>query len=146
MRNNAGYIVSFVFQALCFAAALFGVVIAFIDGDDGFFIMGLLSEFFLGIVQIVAAIVGSCFLRLYPQKFKNMYIAYWALVGVYALSGVAMYAVGIDDEEFWIPWLLSAWLIAIYFFVLTIMQAFGKKSPPPIPHIDMPGFYENVNR
>lgn len=145
-QNRAGYIVSFVFQALCFFGGLFSLGIYAIEGDEGALILGLVAQFFIGVVQIVAAIVGSACLGRYSQKFKHMYIGYWCAVAVYAILGAGMYAVDVHEDMLIVTWLASAWAIAIYFFVITIKQAFKKTTLPPLPHIDMPGYYELVGK
>lgn len=145
-QNRAGYIVSFVFQSLFFLGGLFSLALYAADGDEGFLILGLLVQFGMGVTQVVAGIVGAACLGRYSNKFKGMYLAYGVLVIGYLGTGFYLDLFDVMRNDADVLFVSSAWLIAIYFYVITIMQAFKKSTPPALPHIDMPGYYEMVGR
>lgn len=113
----------FAIQTLLFAFALLSGIYALLY-EKGMFIFILLVQFFMGIWQLLSAMAtvantthGN------PRRTKHIRM-YWLMVAVYfGVLGLLFLITGHAA----IFWLHSAWLIAIYYYVLTIRLTFPQQ-------------------
>lgn len=144
MKNNSGYLVSFGFQSFFFLVALFSVAGAF-TGEVGLLFWAVIAQFFLGITQVIIGIVHLATFRRLKAAFQKQIAVYWGAVLVWLVAYIVIGMSPLLNEEVNIVMLFGIpWTIAIYFYIITIKQAWGRQKAA-LPHIDMPGFYERVN-
>lgn len=112
-------ILDFTGQTLMLAAALLCLTF----GKEGLVFIAFV-QFFMGSWQVLSAIITS-FRRNHGDAQRTLMIRiYWIAVLFYFL-GLALLGFVIDEQkELFYGWFLSAWMIAIYYYVITIRIAF----------------------
>ncbi len=108
-------------------------------GFEGLFI-ALYVQFFIGCYQLISGVVKVGTIKYHKPLVQKHIKIYWVLVLVYFLMLGLLGAVG-NDEVVSI-WLFGPpWLLAIYFYVLTILETFGpvkqKKRSTFLPNINL---------
>ena len=89
-------------------------------GKEGIVFIAFL-QFFMGAWQLISALVTTANSRHGDAVRTTTIRIYWAAVAGYFL---VLAALGMTIEDLAIIWFFCAWLIAIYYYVLTIRLVF----------------------
>jgi hypothetical protein len=115
--------IDFIIQTLLLFFALMFLVFALII-DNGFFIMILITQFFVGCWQLISAFLTSLDRRHgNPERTKAIRIFWIGVLIYFVVLGILFNGL---QEMIWVVWFFTAWLIAIYYYVFTIKLTFGK--------------------
>jgi hypothetical protein len=87
-----------------------------------------LIQLLMGIWQLISATASSFRMKNYSTRIHKLILLYWAAVIMYGLVGVLTYASVASEQEPLLTWFFSAWIIAIYYFVITIMRLREKEK------------------
>jgi hypothetical protein len=112
-------IFDFIVQSIFLAAALFSIAL----GKEWFIWLALV-QFFIGIWQLISAIVNS-FHRTTAFR-KQMMLIYWCAVLFYVV-GLGLISI-FNTEMILGAWFFSAWFIAIFYYIYTLRLAFVKED------------------
>ena len=112
-------IFDFIGQTFMFLLAL----LCLLMGEEGFVFIGLL-QFFVGVWQIISAIATTAQTK-HGDPIRTLLIRiYWVAVAVYFF---VLAALGVAIKDAAIIWFFSAWLIAIFYYIIVIRIAFVSK-------------------
>jgi hypothetical protein len=92
-------------------------IISATQGTNGLIFL-LLAQAAIGALQVLSAIVNTIFIRRLSPSNQRLIIVYWAAVVVYFVAGTLVYQIKTTEVMF--TWLFTAWLIAIYYFIVCI--------------------------
>ncbi|TND10656.1 MAG: hypothetical protein FD123_298 [Bacteroidetes bacterium] len=109
-------------QTIFLLAALVGVFTPFLI---------LYAMFFIGLLQLTTALVTTILWRKEANRTAVNIRTYWIMVIVYFAGLAVLYAAhsaGFIDEIITGIWFFSAWIIAIYYYLLTLRMAFAKEK------------------
>jgi hypothetical protein len=109
-------IFDFIGQTFLFLIGLFCLAL----GHEALVFIGFL-QFFVGIWQLISAIATTANLRHGDPQRSLLIRVYWIAVGIYF---VILAALGMLVKELALVWFFSAWLIAIYYYILIIRITF----------------------
>ncbi|MFL5764869.1 MAG: hypothetical protein ACJ77K_13070 [Bacteroidia bacterium] len=118
-------IVDFIGQTFMFLLGLCCLLM----GKEGLVFIAFL-QFFMGAWQIISAIVTSVNRKHGDPSRALLMRIYWIAVGVYF---IILAGLGIAVGDIAIVWFFTAWLIAIYYFIITIRIAFTPQKPKQFP-------------
>lgn len=112
----------FFIQTLLFAA----VLISTITGRD-FPVWLALIQFFMGVWQVISALLNSIIWKSLPRLAQTKLRNYWFGVVVY-FAVLGFLYIAFAHNNFLIPgiWFATAWILAIYYYVFTIQLLFPK--------------------
>ncbi|HVD99938.1 MAG TPA: hypothetical protein VNB90_17135 [Cytophagaceae bacterium] len=100
------------------------MLLLFFMGEDclGFI---LFTQFFVGIYQVFSAIGRTVKYHSFDPHIQKILIGYWIAVAAYG-AGWLVIILGKLDEDYIMPYLLYAWIIAAYYCYMTYLIAFPK--------------------
>jgi hypothetical protein len=116
---------------ICVQSLLIGLAAVSLLSVDGGFILVAFVQFFIGVWQLLSAIISTSKMKQYPELIRKRLKIYWLLVAVYFLVALVLYVLAPMDKSLgFFAWFFSAWGIAIYYFILTIamLRKKGEKN------------------
>lgn len=113
----------FIVQTLLLGLTLLFAISAVIV-DNGIFIMIWFMQFFVGCWQLLSAIITSVNANHGDQERTKMIRAYWLAVVIYFVVLAALCVTKIEIAM--LIWFSLAWIIAVYYYVITIKLTFRK--------------------
>ena len=119
-----------VIQSLVFVLVLLAALWWLItDEADGSIIIGLLM-LALGFVQLISGIVNTILIQRKPALFRKFYVGYWlAVIPYFVILAISIPFMRNGNEPFFLIWVFGIpWLIAIYYYVITIKQLLHKEA------------------
>jgi hypothetical protein len=102
-------LLSFLYAALLLHAIIFG---------RGGLVVILFVQIFVGIYQLVMSVIRTIKMHQYSKNTQTLIKSYWVLCLVYFPCLIVM--------NFSLPYILGAWLIALYYYYVTYSLAFPK--------------------
>lgn len=113
-------IFDFSIQCLIFAVALLSAL----TGKD-FIIWLAFIQFFMGAWQLLSALVNTILMKRLPANTKRQFRYYWLGVLVYfVVMAILFTGFGRMTELLPVAWFFVAWLLAIYYFIITTKLVF----------------------
>lgn len=114
----------FSIQTLLFVA----VLLSTLTGKE-FPVWLALIQFFVGLWQLISALINTAQRSQLPREFRHRLNLYWLGVLVYFVVLALLY-VTLGSISEWIPgiWFLSAWILAVYYYVWSYQMAHPKKE------------------
>lgn len=136
-------IANVIIQSLVLLGTIISVIFLSIDNYSSYhrnlwnndsLLLILFIQFFFGLYQLLNALIIT--IRLMIKKQLNiLFKFYWlSVLGYFVVGAVLAFAIeqfdiatySSDKERFYVLWLLSAWSIALYYFVVCIIHMQNK--------------------